>query len=132
MSDTTVTDVATQITYPLRTVVRTFVQWLVGLVLAFLLRKFALDFAGWSQQIVDVVTTLTWALLTAGATWLMTRPAVAKFLAGTILAPQSPAATVTPASPVAAVPTAATTVIDSQIIHNPADPTLPTTTTPLP
>ncbi len=115
MSDTITTpDVATQIAYPIRTMVRTFVQWFVGLALAFLLRKFALDLAGWSQQIVDVVTTIVWGLLTALATWVMTRPAVAKFLAGTILAAHPAGTPVTAPAPKPA---------------DPPDPVLPASTT---
>lgn len=86
MSDSTTIDVATQIAYPARTIVRTIVQSLVGALVAYLAGR-GLDLSGMSGPVVELLTGSVWVGVTALATWIMTRPAVAKLLAGTILAP---------------------------------------------
>ena len=106
MSDSTTVDVATQIAYPARTIVRTIVQSLVGALVAYLAGR-GLDLSGMSPMFVELLTGAVWVAITAAATWVMTRPAVAKLLAGTILAAH-PANT--PAVPTITAPDGSTTL----------------------
>lgn len=82
--------IPTQIAFPLRTILRSVVQNLVGLLLGWVARQGLEVSDVVAQQIVDLVSALVWLVGTALTTWVMTRPAVARLLERTILAP-SPA-----------------------------------------
>ena len=71
----------TQIAFPLRTIVRTLVQNLVGVLLAWLYRL-GMDEVGpgVASAVVDFFTASVWAVGTAAATWLMNRKSVNEFL----------------------------------------------------
>ena len=125
MSDSTTIDVATQIAYPARTIVRTIVQSLVGALVAYLAGR-GLDLSGMSPMLVELLTGAVWVAITAAATWVMTRPAVAKILAGTILAAH-PEPAVVVADPVFP-PASATANADGSVTSVPGDGTPPTTT----
>lgn len=85
------TQLATQLAYPLRAVLRTIVQALVGMGLAWLARKgVAVTDPGFEAAMVDLLVSAVWVAGTALAAWIMTLPAVAKVLSGTPIAP-SPA-----------------------------------------
>ena len=72
-------ELPTQIAFPLRTILRGGVQNLVGLLLAWLTRYgFEITDPGVAVALVDVVTAVVWIAGTALATWIMTRPAVAR------------------------------------------------------
>ena len=81
-------EVPTQIAFPLRAILRTIVQNLVGLLLAWLARNgFEFTDPQAAGYIVDFVTAVVWIVGTAITTWVMTRPAVAALLARTFLSP---------------------------------------------
>ena len=72
-------ELPTQIAFPLRTILRGVVQNLVGLLLAWLARYgFEITDPGVAVALVDAVTAVVWIVGTALATWIMTRPAVAR------------------------------------------------------
>ena len=92
-------EVPTQIAFPLRAILRTIVQNLVGLLLAWLARNgFEFTDPQAAVYIVDLVTAVVWIVGTALATWIMTRPAVAKLIARTPLAPAPAPARAYPAT----------------------------------
>ena len=70
-------DLPTQIAFPLKAIVRTVVQNLVGLLLAWLARN-GVEFAdpNVAMYLVDIITAVIWVLGTALATWVMTRQTI--------------------------------------------------------
>ncbi len=88
LKGSTVTDLPTQLAYPLRAVLRTVVQAIIGMLLSWLARKgITVSDAGFETALVDLVVSAVWVAGTAFAAWVMTRPLVAGWLAGTPLAP---------------------------------------------
>lgn len=80
--------VPTQILYPLRTIMRSIVQALVGAALAWLARQgVEVTDPELAAQLVELISAVVWVAGTALATWVMTRPAVADLLSRTLLAP---------------------------------------------
>ena len=79
----------TQIEYPLRTILRTAVQAVVGMLLGWLARKgIAATDPGFELALIDLIVSAVWVAGSALMAWIMTRPAVAALLAKTFLAPQ--------------------------------------------
>lgn len=79
----------TQIEYPLRTILRTAVQAVVGMLLSWLARYgIETTDAAFEVALVDLVASAVWVAGSALMAWIMTRPAVAALLAKTFLAPQ--------------------------------------------
>ena len=80
----------TQITFPLRTMLRTLIQVLVGAAGAWAVRVLGVTFDPTSESVVtiiDCLSTISWIVLTTLTSWLMTRPTIVRLLNGTILAP---------------------------------------------
>ena len=71
----------TQLAYPLRAIIRTLVQAAVGVLFAWLARV-GVEFVdpNAAVMLVDLLTALVWAGVTALATWVMSWPAVARWL----------------------------------------------------
>lgn len=81
----------TQVAFPLRTLLRSIVQVLVGALLSWLARLgVRVADPAVEGYLIDLVTSAIWILGTALATWVMTRPGIDAFLQGTALSP-SPA-----------------------------------------
>ena len=71
----------TQISFPLRTIVRTLVQNLVGMLLAWLYRQGMGEISPeTSAAVIDIITASVWMGGTALITWLMSRKSVNEFL----------------------------------------------------
>lgn len=79
---------ATQLIFPLRAVLRTFVASAIGVFASWLVRTcgVALD-PELTMNLADSLTALVWVFFTSFATWVMTRPRVNNWLSDTILAP---------------------------------------------
>ena len=71
----------TQISFPLRTIVRTIVQSLVGMLLAWLYRHGMEEISPEaSAAVIDIITASVWIGGTSLSTWLMSRKSVNEFL----------------------------------------------------
>lgn len=70
----------TQVAHPWRSVIRTLVAWLVGLGVAALARWVGIDLTDLAPAMVDSITVGAWALATAFAQWVLTRPVVVRVL----------------------------------------------------
>lgn len=75
----------TQVAHPWRAVIRTFVAWAVGFLVAWLARTLGIDLTELEPAIVDSITVGVWAVATGFAQWLLTRPAVVRLLEHTPL-----------------------------------------------
>jgi hypothetical protein len=71
----------TQVAHPWRAVLRTFVAAAVGVAVAWLVRTLGIDLTALSQQIIDSLTALAWAVGTGLVQWLLTRPGLQPVLA---------------------------------------------------
>lgn len=70
----------TQVAHPWRAVIRTFVAWVVGFLVAWLARTLGVDLTDLSEAMTDSITVGVWAVATGFAQWLLTRPGVVRLL----------------------------------------------------
>lgn len=70
----------TQVAHPWRTVVRMFVVWGVGLLVAWIARTVGVDLTELSEAMADSLTVGVWAVASGAAQWLLTRPWVEALL----------------------------------------------------
>ena len=80
MNTTPAPGTPTQVAHPWRSVVRTLVATATGIVLAWLARTLGIDLTDFSDAMIDSITGFVWGVGTAFAQWVLTRPAVERFL----------------------------------------------------
>jgi len=70
----------TQVAHPWRSVLRTFVAALVGVVLAWIARTVGVDLTEWDDAIIDSLTAVAWTVGTGVVQWLLSHPRLQPFL----------------------------------------------------